>query len=141
MREILFRGKASFDNEHLKKGNWAYGYLIIKSGMAFIWEFGKIEPIITDGKTLGQFTGLLDKNGNKIFEGDIVEWTHHKGVKIVNSIIAKVKWSDDLGKFLVKMRDGNIYDFMSIEANAELIVIGNIHDNPELLEREDNEQV
>lgn len=57
MREILFRGK------RIDNGEWVYGYL---------QQEDKINLYYVKKETIGQFTGLLDKNGNKIFEGDIL---------------------------------------------------------------------
>ena len=117
VREILFRGK------RVDNGEWVYGDLIHHDGYVAIWDknvsyVGDFEVI---PKTVGQYTGLTDKNGNKIFEGDILEQdvvqsgTPHREF---------VEWDYDLL--------GNRYD----EWSAFFEIIGNIHDNPELLEVE-----
>ena len=130
MREILFRGKRS-DN-----GNWIEGHLFVRINDCFIIPL----PIITskslvDGKTVGQFTGLKDKNGKKIFEGDICrfrEWS--KGEMCW---VGKVRWEHQ--QFMITGGPNKECETMFelcmsrfIPENIE--VIGNIHDNPELLE-------
>ena len=74
MREILFRG------QHVDSKDWCYGYLVKQFGAtqlylsrstAHSWDRHHVIP-----ETVGQFTGLTDKNGTKIFEGDIVKFKH-----------------------------------------------------------------
>ena len=123
MREILFRGKRT-DN-----GEWETGSLvIIRDGCSdkevFIADkmTGYHTPVIPE--TVGQYTGLTDKNGKKIFEGDIVREfggeTYQGCYEIDNVLIVEIP--DTLLNFEMS------YD-------CEYKIIGNIHDNPELLGR------
>lgn len=127
MREILFRGK--------QKGimNWVEGTGIFTDGIN-TWlsanepnrpiAYGLKHKIVLS-ETVGQFTGLTDKNGKKIFEGDIVKYGEHTMV---------VVWYDFLASFALAFSvDGNYHETMS-KSDVYLEVIGNIHDNPELLE-------
>ena len=121
MREILFRGK------RLSDGGWSYGNLrIANTGVTIIvpndtplGKYGKVDP-----EAVGQFTGLTDKNGVKIFEGDVVD------ILTENEEIGVVKYED--GGFLVSA-DGFCVDFHSNINGTDLEVIGNIFDNPELV--------
>ena len=129
MREILFRGKITQDE-------WVYGfYENVKLEEATIHY---INGKIVSSKTVGQYTGLTDKNGNKIFEGDIVkaiqtEYDEDKEQQpIVFEVIGEMIFED--GCF--GLRAKHFIDFyapMWQEDNVELEVIGNIHDNPEFL--------
>lgn len=129
MREILFRGKRT-DN-----GEWVYGDLIQNVDCLKIREQEKsIKKIAksyeVDPETVGQFTGLLDKNGKKIFEGDIV-----LGLFLFDmSINAVVKFRD--GAFGLEWHRGEIIEFNAFTSlcNITYEIIGNIYDNPELLE-------
>ena len=126
MREILFRGKRT-DN-----GEWETGSLvIIRDGCSdkevFIADkmTGYHTPVIPE--TVGQFTGLTDKNGVKIFEGDIVrEWGGEscQGYYEIDNVLT-VKSPDTLINFEMS------YD-------CEYKIIGNIYDNPELLKGGNN---
>lgn len=124
MREILFRGKRK-DN-----GKWVEGMLVRYNPELEVAnmadEFEILVPVNT--KTVGQFTGLTDKNGTKIFEGDIV-----KGAW---DTIFQVVYDDCYLGFRAKEEDGmhNCIDYYGLDL---IEVIGNIYDNPELLkERE-----
>ena len=129
-REIKFRGKRKTD------GEWLYGYYFVNRGLHFI---------VTDGlapagntfhdyevypETVGQYTGMKDCNGEKIYEGDIMEIQEtYSNTRIVGTVI----YEDDY--FFVQSRNGGgpwgLYWSLR-EHNAT--VIGEIYDNPELLE-------
>ena len=119
-REILFRGKRIFDNK------FEYGYLswhCLGNGTNYF-----INNNVVIKETVGQFTGMTDKNGTKIFEGDIVrhiDTTRHV-VEVVNS---EVYFDTEMLKF--RFRYSN--ELFHCQFNNELEVIGNIHDNKELL--------
>ena len=132
MREILFRGKRT-DN-----GEWMYGSPIPEDYYALIrfWnteEFEYEEHLVAP-ESISEFTGLTDKNGNKIFEGDIVRGLFLHSCP-VNAVVAF-----DNGSFgLLWDRAGaeTFWAFTSI-CNVEYEVIGNIHDNPELLKGDES---
>lgn len=121
MREILFRGK--FGNE------WKYGFLSIEPKGLVIKEPYKNESSNVwhiDADTVGQYTGLTDKNGTKIFEGDIV------------------KYGDTVHDVVFEQRNGTAYfglvystletlSFGHYQDLKQIEVIGNIHDNSDLL--------
>jgi uncharacterized phage protein (TIGR01671 family) len=121
MREIKFRGKT-------KKGKWVYGNPVFMNEerglVCYLIPYGKDvfdwvnEDIEIDKDTLGQFTGLEDKNGKEIYEGDII-----KGM-ISDILIERIVSYDIL--------DGYTF-FEDIDFNT-LEVIGNIYENKELLE-------
>lgn len=155
MREILFRGKRADNRE------WAYGFYVLFGGKSIImlsditelrpseifglnelYEYPVIREVCPD--TVGQFTGLLDKNGNKIFEGDIIQYCERR---------LMVWWNDEAFQWQAKSVSG--YDVITFEIHGdpnwtnidfgwiaadmailgrmEAEVIGNKWDNPELL--------
>ena len=117
MREILFRGKRT------NNGEWVEGDLIrLPNGISILANgYAHVIP-----ETVGQYTGLTDKNGKKIFEGDIVK--HDFGADQIGVQYAVIKYNSYYASFLVEP----LYDWMFCEKN-DCEVIGNIHDNPELL--------
>lgn len=132
-REILFRGKVKLpinlrgQQTAYRNGEWAYG---------FMDSIGTVRKIPVDTNTIGQYTGLTDKNGVKIFEGDIVETVSSQD---------DIAYSTD--KFYVQFVQGNFYvcnnstgtvltsgAVWTLRSCAESVkVIGNVYDNPELL--------
>ena len=132
MREILFRGKRT-DNGKWIYGNYCYAELIDKSGYEdLIIEQpadGETRRVIPE--TVGQYTGLKDKNGKKIFEGDIVR-DEQSGYNYF------IKWFPEYTCFALANKNGHI-EFGCDELEIfldDLVVSGNIHDNPELLKGE-----
>lgn len=120
MREYLFRGKRK-DN-----GEWVEGYLYITHNG--VYEIGcyntqmNIErwTFEVDPATVGQFTGLMDKNGKRIFEGDIVR-------DVDTGNIRTVEYHRNRFVFVSLLRH-----FFDVIYEEDWEVIGNIHDNPEL---------
>lgn len=119
------------------KGEWVYGYYTKE-----LWS-GNLLDVITDGandipiqvETLGQFTGLCDKNVKEIYEYDIVRVYAKDGA--FNIV---VKWSNKSMAFMACYVDGNQSPF-SWFTNLlvyELEVVGNVFDNPDLIIRNDN---
>lgn len=133
MREILFRGKT-------EDGKWVYGSPILTKLYCYLLEseddFGKIDGLATPviHKTVGQFTGLFDKNGKKIFEGDIVK-TKYGRLCIVVWFSSQVYNGWDLESVLTCENCILTKQPTSIDLYKKdnLEIIGNIHDNPELL--------
>lgn len=120
-REILFRGKCPYT------GEWLYGDYVLIGVYPGIKIRGKepFFPVLPN--TIGQFTGLTNKNGVKIFDGDVILYS---GDDLINLI---VEWSNDYLGYFVGLGLGEtieqpLYDLLFPE------VIGNIHDNPELLQ-------
>ena len=133
MREILFRGKTKVYNK------WVYGWYcgkILNHNMHYTEESSQIIDDKTlywhtcEPDTVGQFTGLTDKNGKKIFEGDIIEWFLPELPEYPS--LAYIEYDESSFAWRVCWRK---YDPDWLEGlNKEYIsVIGNIHDNPELL--------
>ena len=131
MREILFRGKRIDD------GKWMSGLPCNN-----IYGALSIQPItekccaVIRPETVGQFTGLTDKNGKKIFEGDIGKYKQTDGATQNGkpiTCIGKVIYNAKTASFAVESKDKvgcKYFDYFPIK---DFEVIGNIHDNPELL--------
>lgn len=142
MREILFRGKRLDNGEWVASGNLLHAndngihsyYIPVYND-----KFGTIEDehdnilsieygtfFKVDPATVGQYTGLKDKNGKKIFEGDI--WD-------CNGCIGVIKWVEEVCSFEANyvMHGIEYANAVSDYRAAKVEVIGNIHDNPELL--------
>ena len=123
MREILFRGKK------IDGGEWIKGFYAENGhGSSNIQPKGKFLACLVKPETVGQYTGSLDKNGNKIFEGDILESDSERFV---------VDWDDEFSGFYltnVNPRHQGVAMFANVADDG--YIIGNVHDNPEMLNNE-----
>lgn len=131
MREILFRGKRK------DSCGWIKGYYIFRK----IWESDvHIIRTVDNGfdsyiefevipETVGQYTGLPDKNGKKIFEGDIV--------KAPDGEIFKIEWHSVALSWILRNKKSSCLAYLRYLDMFE--IIGNIHDNPELLKEAEQE--
>lgn len=121
MREILFRAKTKATKE------WTYGYFVKQYDVPQIYVGNGHECVYED--TLCQYTGLTDKDGTKIFEGDIVE-------------TMSIQEAYGTDKFYVRFVQGNFYACLggtvwTLRSCAESVkVVGNIYDNPEMISQD-----
>lgn len=121
MRKIIFRGKG---NPKYNDEKWLEGYLIKDSdGDYQIFLGGCIRRTVLS-ETIGQYIGLIDRNGNKIFEGDIVN------ILTENEEIGVIVYED--GGFIVRADKFSV-DFINNINGTDVEVIGNKYDDPELL--------
>lgn len=143
MREILFRGKSTktnqwiyggfhiwekrqvcvFGNDRLKDDEISY---VITVNSFADWNMPRtMHAVEVIADTVGQYTGLTDRNGNKIFEGDIVN------ILTENEEIGIIVYED--GGFIVRADKFSI-DFINNINGTDVEVIGNKYDNPKLME-------
>ena len=127
MREILFRGKT-------ESGKWVYGDLWNRPYgknticiVSFTEDTGTTGGLEVMPETVGQYTGLTDKNGKKIFEGDALHWDSHWGwyVGYENGAFRRIPLND-----IQRMN----WEHCPLEREGieTWEVVGNVHDNPEL---------
>lgn len=135
MREILFRGKT-------EDGKWVDGFYVRQvdccGGVHFIFHCAN-NPDDSNARydvikeTVGQFTGSTDKNGKKIFEGDIIKNTFEEGSVEFLTVV----WN---GKYCCfELKEHMSKELIELCEYEEGEVIGNIHDNPELEKEKDND--
>ena len=139
MREILFRGKCQNGYDYSNGDGWVYGSLLQKDesvvivrakdidfarkltddGFTFINDFSCI-PV--ESNSVGQFTGLTDKNGIKVFEGDIIEY-NEDGYQYRAIVVFKN------GVFYSENNIADEFRISDLNNDTTIKVIGNIHDN------------
>lgn len=134
MREILFRGQTRRKGEKVTAGgvpfpsSWVYGGVaqtMPDKAFSIVYQS---KPYIVYADTVGQFIGLTDKNGAKIFEGDVVRIDDDEDVYVV-------EYNDEEAVFEVTGQFNCVcYNFSSELSGRDVEIIGNINDNPELME-------
>ena len=132
-RTIKFRGK------RVDNGEWVYGFGIVMDWFRNIYFIAKVgDPIVEHidmveviEETVGQFTGLKDKNGKEIYEGDICKVLYSSiGFQIdVMGVVYWGDWSMSYQIYLLPNQD----EYKLADYKSDIEVIGNIHDNHELL--------
>ena len=125
IRSITFRGKRA-DN-----GEWVEGDLLHVNNRILILAHGC--AFECNPETVGQYTGLTDKNGKHIFEGDIIFCKKHIDGNFVDASIEFGFVEMKYGAFGLHRKQGFYRPFKDWLEDYELEVIGDIHDNPELL--------
>ena len=133
MREILFRGK------RVDNGEWIQGDIVqfpVHGVVRIVEQEPSYKDAEVDSDTVGQYTGLTDKNGKKIFEGDIIHLEYSQvffGGEYFGEYTAEVSYKE--GCFITDGTNNGdeIETPLSGFDNDEVEIIGNIHDNPELL--------
>ena len=146
MREILFRGKS------VNTGEWVEGFLVVDTIVcedaepvkhyhieemtlgSYPNEFQSGISETVDPITVGQFTGLTDKNGKKIFEGDVVVCRQDINGNWIDYCVEIGYVEMKHGAFGLHRKQGYYRPFKDWLEDYEYEVIGNIHDNPELME-------
>lgn len=145
MREILFRGKRK------DTGEWIEGYCVLlqdpigcKSCRIYTGDYerhcGCIEPEYheIDPATVGRDTGLTDRNSTKIYEGDIVEFKHDGEFDAKGIYFRKyaVEFVNTFVTYGLRLRNRSVhFPFKQATATThDVVIVGNIYDNPELLE-------
>lgn len=127
-REILFRGW----NKKNKK--WLYGYYCVNRGEHFIAPDEFVNPLasyedyVVDADTVGQYTGLKDAKGVKIFEGDIIVDEAYPYI---------IQYHEEYSQFVAVPKPDVIISFYQQWVNERgFVVIGNVHENQELIKTE-----
>lgn len=126
MREIKFRGKYYRPKNALykKEDRWVYGSLVINNDIGTYWIKDGDHTYLVAPKSVGQYTGLKDKNGKEIYEGDIVQ-------ESIDYEIGQVVFRQ--GHYTVDWHDEDMWH--DLLYNYTLEIIGNIYENPELLSK------
>ena len=133
MREILFRGKRTDNGEWVEGAFYAY-YNFKRTRVQILKDRTNGTPDAYEviPETIGQYTGLTDKNGKKIFEGDILS---ERPPQNQIAYIGYVAYDEELAAWRFMIKNDTKYNGVLLGSYSRSYkIIGNIHDNPELLE-------
>lgn len=152
MRKIEFRGKIELEKEDAYydeyHGAWLYGYYFEDGPFSYIAEkvtrhsendFDADGVFTVDPKTVGKFTGLLDKNGKKIFEDDIIRFENKNTYRVLGAILNDI---GSINRFVLEFYCPDVFNPVCVsyrEDGKDLEVIGNIYDNSDILKYEEEQ--
>jgi uncharacterized phage protein (TIGR01671 family) len=128
-REIKFR---YYDKQEQKVYSMNTGDMlsVVCGSIAAVHIQGDYTLDVPEEIILLQFTGLKDKNGKEIYEGDILKYSDN-----YPEFTGFVKYDNRFGMFTIEIEFNNQYNFLHHKMSPDLEVIGNIYENPELLEK------
>lgn len=140
MRELKFRAWDNLEKDYLNEEDMAINNLnnififeIYDKNDTDLWYTRLLPDPDNKRHVIEQYTGLKDKNGREIYEGDIVSVRDSPVAVEDEKGVCYVAWSSVLAGFILKGSDAYKFDEQSL-SDLKLIIIGNIHENPELLE-------
>lgn len=142
MKDILFRGLWVHGNKEWIEGDLVHDKdgkpHIVDNNYVDYWHddqtFVCEEECEVLPETVGQYTGLTDKNGKKIFEGDIVKVYDNFDYVGETLYVGKVQWNDTFLNWEIKTRKKTVWQLKNLPSVLYYEVIGNVFDNPEMLE-------